>query len=109
MMKPPPYRYHALPCAGPRCGPDTGQLFRERLKELCPDRKELGVRISATTCQGMCELGPNLTVYPEGVVYHGLREGDLERIVEEHFRRGRPVHDLLERQPRPDDDATASD
>ena len=96
----PPYRYHVLPCSGPRC--ETGETFKGRLKDLIPDRKQLGVRISTTSCQGMCVLGPNLIVYPEGVVYHGLEIGDLDRIVEEHLRLGRPVLELLERDPEGD-------
>jgi (2Fe-2S) ferredoxin len=97
-MKKTLYRYHVLPCAGPNCGPETGETFRSLLKELCPDRKELGVRISSTSCQGMCKLGPNISVYPEGVVYHGVAESDLARIVEEHFRKGEPVEEILERR-----------
>jgi (2Fe-2S) ferredoxin len=96
-----PYRYHVLPCAGPTCGPETGERFRGLLKDLCPDRKDLGVRISSTSCQGMCKQGPNLAVYPEGLIYHGVGEADLARIVEEHFRQGRPVEELLAREPAP--------
>jgi (2Fe-2S) ferredoxin len=92
-----PYRYHVFPCAGPRCTPEQGERFKGLLKQLCPDRKALGIRISTSSCQGMCELGPNLTVYPEGIAYHGLREGDIERIVEEHLRGGCPVQEILQR------------
>jgi len=89
-----PYRYHVLPCSGPRCTPENGERFKGLFKDLCPDRKALGVRISTTSCQGMCELGPNVLVYPEGVVYHGVEEGDIARIVDEHLRGGRPVEEF---------------
>ena len=93
-----PYRYHLLPCGGPHCGSETGEAFKRQLKDLLPDRKALKVRISVTSCQGLCEHGPNLCVYPEGVVYHRLCPDDLPRIVEEHIRGGEPVEEILERR-----------
>jgi len=93
-----PYRYHLFPCAGPRCGAETGERFKRQLKELLPDRKALGVRISTTSCQGLCEHGPNLCVYPEGFVYHQLSPEDLPRIVQEHIRGGCPVREILARR-----------
>lgn len=92
-----PYRFHLLPCAGPRCTPEHGEACKAALKDLVPDRKALGVRVSTTSCQGMCERGPNLTVYPEGVVYHRVSLADLPRIVDEHIRGGTPVREILER------------
>lgn len=73
----------------------------KRFKELLPDRRELGIRISASRCLGMCAKGPNVAVYPEGVVYHRVRLEDADRIVEQHLREGRPIDALLQ---EPDDD-----
>jgi (2Fe-2S) ferredoxin len=91
-----PYRYHVFPCTGKSCGLERGEALAARFKELLPDRKDLGIRISASRCQGMCKKGPNVCVYPEGVVYHGVDESDVESIVEEHLRRGRPVSTLMQ-------------
>lgn len=91
-----PYRLHLLPCTGKTCGLEHGELLKKRLKELLPDRKELSVRVSTSSCQGLCSRGPNLMVYPEGVVYHRTTEDRLERIVTEHVRGGRPVEEFLE-------------
>lgn len=93
-----PYRYHILPCAGPRCGPDTGAAFKARLKQLLPDRKALGIRVSTSSCQGLCEHGPNVMVYPEGVVYHRIELADLDRIVQEHLREGRVIDEFERRR-----------
>jgi (2Fe-2S) ferredoxin len=92
-----PYRYHVLPCSGPHCTPEKGEAFKRALKDLLPDRKALGVRVSTTSCQGMCERGPNVTVYPEGIAYHRVTLEDLPRIVDEHLRHGCPVREIADR------------
>jgi (2Fe-2S) ferredoxin len=91
-----------MPCAGPRCGAENGDQFRARLKELLPDRKSLGVRVSSTSCQGLCVHGPNLIVYPEGVVYHRVGLDDLARIVDGHVRGGRAVGEIRDRRAAPE-------
>lgn len=97
----PPYRYHVLPCGGPKCTPEVAETYKGILKDAFPDRKAWGLRVSTTSCQGMCELAPNVMVYPEGTAYHRVTPDDLERIIREHLRGGRPVRDLLDR-PDPD-------
>jgi (2Fe-2S) ferredoxin/ubiquinone/menaquinone biosynthesis C-methylase UbiE/DNA-binding CsgD family transcriptional regulator len=47
---------------------------------------------------GVCERGPNLVVYPEGVWYSGVRAEDIPELVESHFVQGR----VLERLVNPD-------
>ncbi len=86
-----PHRLHLFACAGPRCGAEHGESLKARLVELLPDRKELGIRLSTSSCQGLCSRGPNLSIYPEGWVYHRVELGDLDRIVQEHLRGGCPV------------------
>jgi len=74
------------------------------LKDLLPDRKALGIRMSTSSCQGMCALGPNLVIYPEGVVYHRVEDEDIPRIVQQHLREGRIVEALAqEPDPLPED------
>lgn len=95
-----PYRCHVFPCAGPKCGAETGERYKKLLKDLLPDRKALGIRMSTSSCQGMCELGPNVAIYPEGVIYHRVCAEDIPRIVQEHLREGRILEDLV-RKPDP--------
>ena len=55
--------------------------------------------VQITTCGslGVCERGPNLVVYPEGVWYSGVRPEDVPELVESHFVQGRPVERLVNR------------
>jgi len=50
--------------------------------------------ITNTGCFGVCEKGPIIVVYPEGIWYGNVKDGDVERIFDEHFEGGTPVKDL---------------
>lgn len=49
--------------------------------------KNLLGRIALTTtgCFGPCGLGPNVLVYPDGVLYSGVKREDVQEIVEQHL------------------------
>ncbi len=51
------------------------------------------VMISNTGCFGICQHGPVMVVYPEGVWYGGLDGDAVIKICEEHFIKGRPVEE----------------
>jgi len=53
------------------------------------------VNIVETGCVGICELGPVVIVYPDGVFYKKLKPEDAKDIVEEHLLKGRVVGRLL--------------
>ncbi len=100
-----PFRYHVFICdqkkpEGVPCCPARGS--QATLDAL---RKEVGSRglldtVQVTTCGslGLCERGPNLVVYPEGVWYSGVRPEDVPELVESHFVKGRPLERLLDRE-----------
>ena len=61
-------------------------------------RREIGARglgddVQITVCGslGLCEHGPNLIVYPEGVWYSGVTPEDVPEIVASHFENDTPV------------------
>jgi (2Fe-2S) ferredoxin len=45
----------------------------------------------------MCERGPNMVVYPEGIWYSGVQVADVPELVREHFSNGRPLERLVNR------------
>lgn len=43
------------------------------------------IAVTNTGCIGPCMFGPNVLVYPEGVMYGQVTPGDVAEIVEKHL------------------------
>lgn len=56
----------------------------------------LGDQVLVTVCGsfGLCERGPNMIVYPDGVWYSGVGPNEVREIVESHFQQGKVVERL---------------
>lgn len=97
-------KYHVFICTSCRInGTQKGYCFQngsvdiiQSFMQEIEDRDLSGdVVINNTGCFGICDKGPVVVVYPEGVWYGNVSEDDVERIVEEHFEGGVPVDDLM--------------
>jgi (2Fe-2S) ferredoxin len=70
------------------------EVFDEFLFELqnrnCFDK----VAVTNTGCLGPCGHGPNVLVYPEGIMYGNVGKEDVAAIYEEHLLGGTPVERL---------------
>ena len=99
-----PFRYHLFICdqkkaeGVPCCNANGSERVIDAL------RRELGARrlmdeVQITVCGslGVCERGPNMVVYPEGIWYSGLTPQDVPEIVEKHFQQGQAVERLVNR------------
>jgi (2Fe-2S) ferredoxin len=50
--------------------------------------------LTATGCIGPCGFGPNVLVYPEGVMYGKVTKADVAAIIDEHLLGDQPVERL---------------
>jgi (2Fe-2S) ferredoxin len=93
-----PFKYHVYVCTQekpdemPCCAASGSQQVLEALRSAIHEAG-LHDNVQITTCGslGLCERGPNMVVYPEGVWYSRVQVEDVAEIVREHFGSGRPV------------------
>jgi (2Fe-2S) ferredoxin len=52
------------------------------------------IGLTNTGCLGPCTTGPNVLVYPEGIMYGKLKKDDVKTIIERHLLGGEPVAEL---------------
>jgi (2Fe-2S) ferredoxin len=70
-------------------------VFEEFLWHLQQRNLYNQVQVTATGCLGPCSEGPNVLVYPEGVMYGRVGKDDVAEIYASHLEGGVPVERLL--------------
>lgn len=86
---------HVFLCLGPNCcATAVGLETWERLKRLIKELKVPVMRTKAD-CLRICQQGPILVVYPEGIWYAGVTPDRCERIVREHLLGNCPVDEWI--------------
>ncbi len=96
-----PFRHHIFVCTQEKPEGVTSCPGNGSLRVLQALERELGsqgldneVQVTTCGCLGLCDDGPIIIVYPEGVWYHKVKEEDVPEIVDSHLRRGRVVSRL---------------
>lgn len=99
----PVYRVHVFCCTNQR--PEThwrgscaGKGGRQLCDYMCRLAMTLGVkriRINHAGCMNVCEHGPVMVIYPDGVWYRFENEEDVAEILRSHVIAGRPVSRLV--------------
>jgi NADP-reducing hydrogenase subunit HndC len=94
------YKAMLMTCTGTGCvsakGFDILETLKETLKEKGLDNDYMAV---GTGCNGFCAAGPIVVVQPEGTFYQKLKKKDVAKIVESHLMGGKPVEELLYKDP----------
>jgi len=75
-------------------GSGSTVVFQEFMQQL--EQRQLWGRFAVTGsgCLGPCGSGPNILVYPEGIMYGGVGKDDVAAIIEEHLLGDKPVERL---------------
>ncbi len=101
-----PYRIHVyvcdqkkpegVPCCSAR---GSARVIEALIKEITSAGLDDEVQVTVCGSLGLCDRGPNMVVYPEALWYSGVQAEDVPAIVQEHFKNGKPVERLLNRDP----------
>jgi (2Fe-2S) ferredoxin/2-polyprenyl-3-methyl-5-hydroxy-6-metoxy-1,4-benzoquinol methylase len=96
-----PFRYHVFVCEQrkpegvPCCAARGAERLIEALRrEVAGQGLSTDVQITPCASFGLCDRGPNMIVYPEGIWYSGVMPQDVPEIVQTHFQAGRVVERL---------------
>jgi (2Fe-2S) ferredoxin len=98
-----PFKLHVLICTGPRCGGErhSERIRQEFRKQFVRQALPASVKDTPCLCFGLCSYGPNVIIYPDGVVYSGVGPQDVAEIVRDHLVHGRVVERLLFKKKEP--------
>lgn len=89
-------KYTVLVCGGTGCSSGKSLEMMNQIKEeVAKQGLSDKVDIHMVGCFGLCALGPIMIVYPEGAFYAKVQPEYITKIVEEHFKNGRPVKEYL--------------
>lgn len=80
------YRSQVLVCGGTGCiSPESVDLYKTLKSEIRKHNLNHEIEVLKTGCLGLCELGPVVIVYPDGVLYNNVKTDDIAELIESHF------------------------
>lgn len=96
---------HVLVCTASHCAQKGANDVAGRLR-LDIIRRGLDVEILVNNCGtiDLCDIGPNVVVYPDNIIYRGVTVKDLPEIVE-HLKGGPVVERLVLNRDAPQEEA----
>ena len=99
----PVYRIHVFCCVNDRppshwrgsCGAKGGRQLCDYMCRLAMVLGVKRIRINHAGCMNVCEHGPVMVIYPEGVWYTFANHEDVKEILQSHIVKGKKVDRLL--------------
>ncbi len=67
--------------------------------ELKPEDDSPDILVSGSGCQGFCQVGPLVTIQPDGILYAHVKPEDVEDIIEKTIVNGEVIERLLYTEP----------
>ena len=64
------------------------------------EAEEGGLHISKSGCQGFCQMGPLVSIEPDGILYTKVKSKDVAEIVQKTLLKGEVLDRLLYKDPR---------
>ncbi|MFW0861941.1 MAG: NADH-ubiquinone oxidoreductase-F iron-sulfur binding region domain-containing protein [Dethiobacter sp.] len=87
-------------CGGTGCyvsgGQEIAEAFKKNIKEMGLD---LRVVVRLTGCQGLCERGPLIVIYPDRILYQKAKVEDVEEIISETLLKRKVIDRLVSVHP----------
>ncbi|AIQ39733.1 NADH dehydrogenase [Paenibacillus sp. FSL R5-0912] len=90
-------------CGGTGCtSSDSNQIIAKLNQEIAGHGIQRQVEVVRTGCFGLCELGPVVIVYPEGIFYSRVEVQDIPKLVETHLLQGKPYEKKIYEKTKQD-------
>ena len=94
------FKKHIMVCGGTGCHSAGSRAVIESLNDELKKHNLLDeIMVVETGCNGFCAKGPLMVIYPEGVFYQLLTLDDMQKVVEEHFLKEKPIESLMYKDP----------
>jgi (2Fe-2S) ferredoxin len=91
-------QYRLYICHGPQCGRNDLGALRDTLSTELATLEAKTCEVIISGCQGRCEYGPNMNIFPGLIKYYHLTPDLIRRIVREHIAGGQPVDEYVFRK-----------
>lgn len=80
----------------PSCGQHDSSELRQKMKQILKEKKlHKQFRANSAGCLDVCQHGPAMVIYPEGIWYGGVCPGDIEEIVDKSILGQQVIERLL--------------
>ena len=99
------YKARIVICGGTGCMANgSGEIYERFLESVrekglsitvAMEKEETDYILKKSGCQGFCQMGPLVTLYPQGIMYVHVKASDVDEIIEKTLLRGEVIERLL--------------